>query len=55
MENRRKVEKAWKMSEAPKVKVMADSVKITKEKGGCKQNCLEDVNEKYILDHEYMK
>ena len=35
-------------------KVTLDSVLAAKRQGGCKQNCLRDVDEKYILDQRYM-
>lgn len=35
-------------------KVELDSVVATKMKGGCKHNCLRDVDERYILDQRYM-
>jgi hypothetical protein len=35
-------------------KVKLDSMVAAKTKGGCKHNCLRDVDEKYVLDQRYM-
>jgi hypothetical protein len=35
-------------------KIKLDSVVTAKTKGRCKHNCLRDVDEKYILDKQYM-
>jgi hypothetical protein len=35
-------------------RVKLDSVLETKARGGCLQNCLREVGERYILDQQYM-
>jgi hypothetical protein len=37
-----------------KKKIKLDNAMAAKAKGGCKHNCLRDVDEKYILDQRYM-
>jgi hypothetical protein len=53
--NRRRRARAPRQRGEPlRKKVKLDNVVATKTKGGCKHNCLRDVDEKYILDQRYM-
>ena len=55
MQNRsRRVQTPRERGEPLGQKVTLDSVLAAKMQGGCKQNCLRNVNEKYILDQRYM-
>jgi hypothetical protein len=55
MHNRpRRTRTTCQRRETLKEKVKLDSVVAAKTKGGCKHNCLRDVDEKYILDQRYM-
>jgi hypothetical protein len=55
MQNRRRRARAPRQRGEPlREKVKLDSVVVAKTKGGCKSNCLKDVDEKYILNQRYM-
>jgi hypothetical protein len=55
MENRKsRVPKPREKGEPRMEKVTLASVRSAKQRGGCKRNCLRDVNEKYILEQRYM-
>jgi hypothetical protein len=55
MQNHRRRARAPRQKGEPlRKKVKLDSVVAAKTKGGCKRNCLRDVDEKYILDQRYM-
>ena len=55
MQNHRKRARTPRQRGEPlREKVKLDSVVAAKMKGGCKRNCLRDVDEKYILNQRYM-
>ena len=55
MENRhRKAKTPRERGEPLGEKVKLHSIVARKTKGGCKHNCLRDVDERYILDQRYM-
>jgi hypothetical protein len=55
MENRKsRVPKPREKGESRMEKVTLASVRSAKQRGGCKRNCLRDIDEKYILEQRYM-
>lgn len=48
------MERTEEKDEACGMKIILDSIRRANEKGGCKQNCLGEVVEKYIFYQEYI-
>jgi hypothetical protein len=53
--HRRRARAPYQRGEPLREKVKLNSVVAVKTKGGCKYNCLRDVDEKYILDQRYIQ